>query len=155
MEKEKSDLKEEVEESQEAWQQTLATFKEQALKMQSVSQEAYEVYSKKALVVLKDTSEKLKIQAGKARQELSVIAKEISVEGKVYLPNAAENSPEQVKDIVEIFASSTDEINDVSKVHDFYVGIPYGMSPSEVAVCCNLNHILYNTYVDPRWLNLH
>ncbi|KAI5662985.1 hypothetical protein M9H77_22308 [Catharanthus roseus] len=126
VEKEKGDLKGEVEESQEAWQQTLAAFKEQALKMQSVSQEAYEVYSKKAMIVLKDTSEKLKIQAEKARQDLSVIAKEISEEGKEYLTNAAENSPEEVKDIVETFASSTDELKDVSKVRDFYLGIPYG-----------------------------
>lgn len=40
MEEEKSDLKVGAEESEEAWEQTLASFKEQALKMQSVSQEA-------------------------------------------------------------------------------------------------------------------
>lgn len=34
-----------VEESEEAWKQALATFKEQAYRMQNVSQEAYEVYS--------------------------------------------------------------------------------------------------------------
>lgn len=155
MEKEKGDLKGEVEESQEAWQQTLAAFKEQALKMQSVSQEAYEVYSKKAMIVLKDTSEKLKIQAEKARQDLSVIAKEISEEGKEYLTNAAENSPEEVKDIVETFASSTDELKDVSKVRDFYLGIPYGLSSSGDAISlliylsCILISLLYDTDLDP------
>lgn len=128
VEKEKRDLKEEVEASDEAWKETLAAFKEQALKMQSISQEAYDVYSKKALVVLKDTSEKLKIQAEKARQDLSVIATEISEESKEYLSNAAENSPVPVKDIVETFASSTDELNDVSKMRDFYLGIPYGIN---------------------------
>lgn len=128
MEKEKRDLKEEVEASDEAWKETLAAFKEQALKMQSISQEAYDVYSKKALVVLKDTSEKLKIQAEKTRQDLSVIATEISEESKEYLSNAAENSPVPVKDIVETFASSTDELNDVSKMRDFYLGIPYGIN---------------------------
>lgn len=128
MEKEKRDPKEEIEASDEAWKETLAAFKEQALKMQSMSQEAYDVYSKKALVVLKDTSEKLKIQAEKARQDLSVIATEISEESKEYLSNAAENSPVPVKDIVETFASSTDELNDVSKMRDFYLGIPYGIN---------------------------
>ncbi|CAH1433242.1 unnamed protein product [Lactuca virosa] len=120
-------LKEGAEESEEAWKQTLASFKEQAIKMLNISQEAYEVYLKKATVVLKDTSEQLKIQADKASADFSVIAKELSEEGKVYLSAAAENSPEPVKDIVETFASSsTDDLKDVSKVLDFYVGIPYG-----------------------------
>lgn len=126
IEEEAGSLKEKAEESEEAWKQTLASFKEQALKMLNVSQEAYEVYLKKATVVLKDTSEQLKIQADKASEDLSVIAKELSEEGKVYLSAAAENSPEPVKDIVETFASSTDDLKDVSKVLDFYVGIPYG-----------------------------
>ncbi|KAI7731031.1 hypothetical protein M8C21_029540, partial [Ambrosia artemisiifolia] len=126
IEEEASSLKEKAEESEEAWKQTLASFKEQALKMLSVSQEAYEVYLKKATVVLKETSEQLKIKADKASEDLSVIAKELSEEGKVYLSAAAENSPEPVKDIVETFASSTDDLKDVSKVLDFYVGIPYG-----------------------------
>ncbi|KAK6118190.1 hypothetical protein DH2020_048091 [Rehmannia glutinosa] len=126
IEKEKEDLKDGAEESQEAWQQTLASFKQQALKMQSISKEAYEEYSEKAIIILKETSEKLKIQAEKARQDLIVVAKEIAEESKDYLATAAENSPEPVKDIVETFASSTDEFNDVSKVRDFYVGIPYG-----------------------------
>ncbi|KAH9608321.1 hypothetical protein KSS87_022728 [Heliosperma pusillum] len=86
--------------SQEAWDQVLASFKEQALKLQSVSQEAYEVYSKKAVVELVEDS-------------------------RQYLAVAAENSPEPVKDVVETFASAED-LDDVSKVQDFYVGIPYG-----------------------------
>ncbi|KAI3474294.1 hypothetical protein Pfo_029082 [Paulownia fortunei] len=126
IEKDKEDLKVGAQESQEAWQQALDSFKEQALKMQSVSKEAYELYSEKAIIILKETSEKLKIQAERARQDLIVIAKEIAEESKEYLATAAENSPEPVKDIVETFASSTDEFNDVSKVRDFYVGIPYG-----------------------------
>lgn len=136
VEKEDNNLKQSAEESQEAWKETLASFKEQALKMQSVSQEAYDVYSEKAMIILKETSEKLKVQAEKARQELSVIAKEISEESKEYLSNAAENTPEPVKDIVETFASSTDELKDASKVRDFYLGIPYGTSPSVFDICC-------------------
>ncbi|KAK9291188.1 hypothetical protein L1049_009376 [Liquidambar formosana] len=127
VEKDKDKLEMEAEEAQEEWKQTLASFKEQALKMQSVSQEAYEIYSKKAIVILKETSERLKIQADKARYDLSVIAKEISEESKVYLSTAAEKSPEPVKDIVETFASSTDDLNEISKVRDFYLGIPYGV----------------------------
>ncbi|CAB4284951.1 unnamed protein product [Prunus armeniaca] len=127
VEKEKDTAKLKSEESEEAWKQTLAAFKEQALKMQGISQEAYELYSKKALVILKETSEQLKIQADKARIDLSEIAKEISEEGKEYISTAAKNSPEPVKEIVETFNSSADDMNDVSKVRDFHVGIPYGL----------------------------
>ncbi|KMT06517.1 hypothetical protein BVRB_7g156910 [Beta vulgaris subsp. vulgaris] len=122
---EKNDPKNAGEASQEAWEKTLASFKEQALKLQSVSQEAYEVYMKKAVITLKDTADQLKIQADQARQDLSVVAKELSEEGRQYLATAAENSPEPVKDVVETFASARD-LDDVSKVRDFYIGIPYG-----------------------------
>lgn len=122
---ENNELHQAGKESQEAWEQTLAAFKEQALKLQSVSQEAYEVYSKKAAVILRETAEQLKIQAEQARKDLTVMAKELSEEGREYLTAAAENSPEPVKDVVETFASA-DELDDVSKVLDFYVGIPYG-----------------------------
>lgn len=121
--------KEGSEESQrdEAWKQTLASFKDQALKLRAVSQEAYEVYSKKAIVTLNETSEKLKIQADKARQDLTAISKEIAQESQQYLAIAADNSPEPVKDIVETFATSADEFNQVSNLRDFYIGVPYGM----------------------------
>lgn len=128
VEKVNDDIKVGAEESQEEWKQTLAYFKEQALKMQSFSQEAYEIYSKKAMIILNETSKQLKIQADKARNDLSVLAKEISEEGKEYLSTAAENSPESVKEVVETLASSTDDLNDISKVRDFYFGIPYGMN---------------------------
>ncbi|KAI4318945.1 hypothetical protein MLD38_032598 [Melastoma candidum] len=127
VEEDKDDLGREAKESEEAWQQTLATFKEQALKMQSVSQEAYDLYSKKAMVILRDTSEKLKIQAEKARYDLTIVAEELGREGKEYLASAAENSPDSVKDIVEAFSSPTENLNDISSVRDFYLGIPYGL----------------------------
>uniref|UniRef100_A0A803L3I2 Uncharacterized protein n=1 Tax=Chenopodium quinoa TaxID=63459 RepID=A0A803L3I2_CHEQI len=122
---EKDDINKGGKASQEAWEQALASFKEQALKLQSVSQEAYEVYMKKAVVTLKDTADKLKIQADQARQDLSVMTIELSEEGRQYLATAAENSPEPVKDVVETFASARD-LDDVSKIRDFYIGIPYG-----------------------------
>lgn len=120
------DIPIEVNESEEYWNQTLASFKEQTLKMQSVSQEAYEEYSKRAIVILGETSKQLKIQAEKAKRDLAVIAEEVSKEGKQYLSKAADESPEPVKDIVQTFASSSNELNEVSQVRDFYIGIPYG-----------------------------
>lgn len=123
--KEKNDINVEANESEEAWKQTLALFKEKALVMQSVSQEAYEQYSTKAAVVFKEASEQLKIQAEKAKQDLSVIAKEVSEEGREYLSKAAENP--SVKDVVETFASSTEDLDEISEVRDFYLGIPYGL----------------------------
>lgn len=125
MENEKNELESETDESQEAWKKTLESFKEEAKKMKEVSQEAYEVYSKKAAVILKETSEALKIQAEKARHEMSIVAKELSKEGKIYLSTAAEKSPDSVKDVVETFAS-TDELKEIYEVRDFYLGIPYG-----------------------------
>ncbi|KAE8662786.1 Leucine-rich receptor-like protein kinase family protein [Hibiscus syriacus] len=114
--------------SNEAWKQALEAFREEALKMQNVSREAYEIYSNKALVTLKETSEQLKIQAEKAKNDLIEIVKEIGEEGKVYLSTAAENSPPEIKEIVETFSScSADDFNDVSKILDFHVGIPYGI----------------------------
>ncbi|KAK4775911.1 hypothetical protein SAY87_023872 [Trapa incisa] len=123
---EQADLKGKAEEPEEAWEQALATFKEQALKMKSISQEAYEIYSKKAMFVLRETAEQLKIQAEKAKYDFSIVAKEIGEEGKEYLSAATENYPEPVKEIVETFSSPTDDLKDVTQVRDFYVGIPYG-----------------------------
>ncbi|GAA0159851.1 hypothetical protein LIER_16541 [Lithospermum erythrorhizon] len=120
-----SDGKDKAAKSEEAWKQTLDSLKEQASKMQSISQEAYELYSEKAAIVLKDASDKLKVQAEKARQDLTVKLEEISEESREYLACAAENSPEPVKDIVETFASA-DEIKEASALRDFYLGIPYG-----------------------------
>ncbi|XP_014497705.1 protein FATTY ACID EXPORT 3, chloroplastic [Vigna radiata var. radiata] len=114
------------EESQEAWKQTLDTFREQAEKFRGVSQDAYELYSKKAGVILKDTTVQLKVLADKTKHELSTAAKEITDEGKEYLSAAAESSPE-VKDIVDTFTTPSDDIHKLSGLRDFYVGLPYGL----------------------------
>ncbi|CAL0304385.1 unnamed protein product [Lupinus luteus] len=126
VEKEDSEVGGGTEESQEAWQRSLDTFKEKALKFQGISQEAYEAYSKKAVVILNDTTEQLKIQADKAKQDLSVTAKELTEEGKEYFNKATENSPE-VKEVVETFTSPTDDLSRISGIRDFYVGVPYGL----------------------------
>ncbi|XP_077217243.1 protein FATTY ACID EXPORT 3, chloroplastic-like isoform X2 [Tasmannia lanceolata] len=124
--KEKTEIKLEVDEIEEAWKEMLESFKKQAIKMQGISQEAYEVYSKKAIKFLMQTSVQMKIQADKARQDLAVVVEEINNVGKEYLSVAAENSPETVQDIVETFSSSADESREISNVRDFYLGIPYG-----------------------------
>ncbi|PQQ12084.1 protein FATTY ACID EXPORT 3 chloroplastic isoform X1 [Prunus yedoensis var. nudiflora] len=49
-----------------------------------------------------------------------------SEDSKEYISTAAKNSPEPEKEIVETINSSADDLNDVSKVLDFHVGIPYG-----------------------------
>ncbi|PKU78076.1 protein FATTY ACID EXPORT 3, chloroplastic isoform X1 [Dendrobium catenatum] len=121
-----NELKIKEEASQEAWKQTLESFKEEAKKMKGISQEVYDLYSKKAIALLEETSEVLKIQAEKTRHDLGIIAKEISQEGQVYLSTAAVNSPESVKDIVETFASLPNELKQGSTVRDFHLGIPYG-----------------------------
>lgn len=126
-EKEKSVVDgDDVDTSQEAWKQTLASVKEQVSKIQSVSTEAYNVNSQKAMTILKDTSEQLRIQAEKAKEELGTKAKEVGEEGREYILKAAEESPSDVKEIVEAF-SSTEDLRDVSRTQDFHVGIPYGL----------------------------
>ncbi|GAB2300784.1 hypothetical protein Dimus_034820 [Dionaea muscipula] len=152
-EREKDDVKQSDEGWEEALEEKVwATLKEHVLKLQSVSKktlvalkeisdeqqgesgvkglkealEAYDVYLKKFAVVLEETTDELKIQADKARYDVGVIARELSQEGKQYIAIAAENSPDSLKDVVETFASSTDDINDISQLRDFYVGIPYG-----------------------------
>lgn len=116
-----------AEESPEAWKEALISFQEQVLRLQCLSREAYEVHSKKAIEILKETSEQLKIQADKARSDLGVIAKEFTEEGKEYLSTVAVNSPEPVKEIFETYSSSAHDISHFSSARDFHVGIPYGM----------------------------
>ncbi|TKY68980.1 FATTY ACID EXPORT 3 [Spatholobus suberectus] len=101
--------------AEESWKQALDAFREQASKIREASQEAYELYSEKAILVLKEATE-----------ELRVTAKEIGEEGKQYLTVVAENSPE-VKEMVETFTSPNHDLSEISKLRDFYVGIPYGL----------------------------
>lgn len=112
--------------SDKAWEQVLESFKQQSLKMQSVSHEAFMVYSKNAMTMLEETSKTLKIQADKARIDIADITKEISEEGSEYIHAARDNSPDYIKDVIQVF-SALPEFNDISKLQDFYLGIPYGM----------------------------
>ncbi|XP_048431571.1 protein FATTY ACID EXPORT 3, chloroplastic-like isoform X2 [Pyrus x bretschneideri] len=120
VENENNNAKPKSEESEEPSKQTLGSFKEQTLKLRSLSRE----FSKKALVIMKDTSEQLKIYADKARDDLSERANEIS---EHYITIAEANSPEPVREIVEAYHISAIDPNDVVQVRDFRVGIPYGL----------------------------
>jgi len=113
------------EEAQEAWKVMLEQFKAEALRMQALSMQAYDVYSKRTREVLLEASEKLKIQADKAQKDLSVIAAEVSQEGQEYLTMAARNSPDSIKDITTTFRA-LGKLNWPSEYEDYHVGIPFG-----------------------------
>uniref|UniRef100_A0A804M4L4 FRIGIDA-like protein n=1 Tax=Zea mays TaxID=4577 RepID=A0A804M4L4_MAIZE len=113
------------EEAQEAWKVMLEQFKAEALRMQALSMQAYDVYSKRAREVLLEASEKLKIQADKAQKDLSVIATEVSQEGHEYLVMAARSSPDSIKDITTTFRA-LERLNWPSEYEDYHVGIPFG-----------------------------
>ncbi|OEL19825.1 Protein FATTY ACID EXPORT 3, chloroplastic [Dichanthelium oligosanthes] len=113
------------EEAQEAWKVMLEQFKAEALRMQALSMEAYDVYSKRTREVLLEASEKLKIQADKAQKDLSVIATEVGQEGQEYLMMAARNSPDSIKDITMTFRA-LGKLNWPSEYEDYHVGIPFG-----------------------------
>ncbi|XP_010931376.1 protein FATTY ACID EXPORT 3, chloroplastic isoform X2 [Elaeis guineensis] len=127
VEKDTDNIEKKTDNSQEALKQALEHVKAEAMKAKAMSQEAYEVYSKKAMEILLEASEKLKIQAGKAQNDLSIIAKELSEEGKEYLNTMAKNYPDSVKDILETFTSYS-ELKSISEVRDYHIGIPYGTS---------------------------
>ncbi|KAL5229028.1 hypothetical protein ABZP36_017293 [Zizania latifolia] len=119
--------KEEInsEEAQEVWKEMLKQFKGEALRMQTLTLQAYDVYSQRTREVLLEASEKLKIQADKAQKDLALIAAEVGEEGQEYLKLAAQNSPDSIKDIRETF-SSLGKLNGLSEYQDYHVGIPFG-----------------------------
>ncbi|CAO1944614.1 unnamed protein product [Urochloa humidicola] len=123
----KDTSKEEIkpEEAQEAWKVMLEQFKAEALRMQALSMQAYDVYSKRTREVLLEAAEKLKIQADKAQKDLSVIATEVGQEGQEYLAMAAQNSPDSIKDITMTF-KALGKLNWPSEYEDYHVGIPFG-----------------------------
>lgn len=126
------------EEAQEAWKVILEQFKAEALRMQALSMQAYDVYSKRTREVLLEASEKLKIQADKAQKDLSVIATEVSQEGQEYLNMAARNSPDSIKDITATFRA-LGRLNWPSEYEDYHVGIPFGMSMFYIGEVLNAN----------------
>lgn len=128
VEKVRNELEKQADESEEAWKQSLDAFKDQASRMQGISKEAYAVYAEKAKIVLKDTTEQLKVQSEKMRAVLTSTAEEIRVKGKENLSIWIENVPETVKDVAETaIGVHPDDLKNLSKIHDFCLGIPYGV----------------------------
>ncbi|KAL6853768.1 hypothetical protein ACP4OV_019797 [Aristida adscensionis] len=123
--KEKGNGEIKPEEAQEAWKVMLEQFKAEALRMQALSMQAYDVYSKRTKEVLLEAAEKLRIQADKAQKDLSVIAAEVSQEGQEYLEMATQKSPDSIKDITETFRA-LGSLNWPSQYKDYHVGIPFG-----------------------------
>jgi len=122
-----NELEKQADESEEEWKQTLDAVKEKASRMQGISKEAYDVYAEKAKIVLKDTTEQLKLQSEKMRVVLASTAEEIGVKGKENLSIWIENAPETVKDVAETaFGVHPEDLKNLSKIHDFCLGIPYG-----------------------------
>jgi hypothetical protein len=104
----------------------LKQFKGEAIRMQALTTQAYDVYSKRAREVLLEASEKLKIQADKAQKDLSIVAAEVSEEGQEYLKLAAQNSPDSIKDISGTI-NDLSKLNGLSEYKDYHVAIPFGM----------------------------
>jgi hypothetical protein len=133
--KKESDIK--MENSQ-TWKESLEYFKSEAIKLKAMSEESYEIYSKKATEVLLALSAKLKIEAGKAQKDLSKVAKEISEEGQEYLARVSENPPESTKDLVGVFKESS-EVKNIDDVRDYHVGVVYGMC--QMVICHFMNMV--------------
>ncbi|ERN04170.1 protein FATTY ACID EXPORT 3, chloroplastic [Amborella trichopoda] len=113
--------------SEEKWKQTLESIKQEAIKMQGISKEAYEAYMQKTKVVLKDTAEQLMIKAEKASRDLALMSEETRAESSEYFLKALKDVPEPLKDVVETYSSHpVTEMKKISDARDFYFGIPYG-----------------------------
>ncbi|KAH9308794.1 hypothetical protein KI387_036705, partial [Taxus chinensis] len=127
LEKVRNELEKRAEESDEELKRVVNVIKEQSSKMLEISKEAYVVYAEKAKIVLKDSTEQLKLQAQNTRGVLVSTAEELSEKGKQNFSALIENAPEPVKDIAETaFGAHPEDIQKLSGVHDFCVGIPYG-----------------------------
>ncbi|VAH81083.1 unnamed protein product [Triticum turgidum subsp. durum] len=124
-EKETEKIEIEPEEAQEVWREMLKQFKAEAIRMQALTTQAYDVYSKRAREVLLEASEKLRIQADKAQKDLTIIAAEVGEEGQEYLQLAAKNSPDSIKDITETI-NAVGNLNGPSEYKDYHVGISFG-----------------------------
>ncbi|XP_020185996.1 protein FATTY ACID EXPORT 3, chloroplastic [Aegilops tauschii subsp. strangulata] len=124
-EKETEKIEIEPEEAQEVWREMLKQFKAEAIRMQALTTQAYDVYSKRAREVLLEASEKLRIQADKAQKDLTIIAAEVGEEGQEYLQLAAKNSPDSIKDITETI-NAVGNLNGPSDYKDYHVGISFG-----------------------------
>ncbi|XP_057818115.1 protein FATTY ACID EXPORT 3, chloroplastic [Cryptomeria japonica] len=107
--------------------QRIKAMEEQTTRMLEISNEAYIVYAEKAKIALKDATEQLKLQTENTRGLLVSTAEEISIKGKQNFSVLVENAPEHVKEIVVVaFDTHPEDLQKLSGIHDFCLGIPYG-----------------------------
>jgi hypothetical protein len=83
----------------------------------------------KELEKLKDITNQLLEQAELARQKITTTAQETAFKQKDNLAYVAENGPEPVKEVAEsaLNAHYSESGKTGSKIHDFCLGIPYGI----------------------------
>jgi hypothetical protein len=102
--------------------------KAEALQVQDLSMQAYNVYSKT----------RLKIQADKAQKDLSVIATKVSQEGQEYLVVAARNFLDSDQGYHNNVQGSG-RLYGPSEYEDYHVGVPFGMSMFYIGEIFNAN----------------
>ncbi|KAG6543372.1 hypothetical protein Mapa_015286 [Marchantia paleacea] len=123
------ELEKQAEESKAAYNEAVDALKEETLKVQDSAKTAFDPTAEKAIEVLRDTTEKLKEEAEKARALLTATALETAELGKSNLNLLAENAPDgPIKEVAEsaVDAHLSEKTKQGAKIHDFCLGIPYG-----------------------------
>ncbi|OAE24709.1 hypothetical protein AXG93_2016s1140 [Marchantia polymorpha subsp. ruderalis] len=123
------ELEKQAEESKAAYNDAVDALKEETLKVQDSAKTAFDPAAEKAIEVLRDTTEKLKEEAEKARALLTATALETAELGKSNLNLLAENAPDgPIKEVAEsaVNAHLSEKTKQGAKIHDFCLGIPYG-----------------------------
>ncbi|KAL3692791.1 hypothetical protein R1sor_006442 [Riccia sorocarpa] len=124
------ELEEQAEESKAAYNEAVDTLKDEALKVEGAGKSAFDpAAAEKAIEVLRDTTEKLKGEAEKARAILTATALETAELGKTNLNLLAEAAPEgPIKEVAEtaVNVHLSESPKKGAKIHDFCLGIPYG-----------------------------
>lgn len=129
MEEVAQELEKQAEESKAAYNDAVDALKEETLKVQDSAKTAFDPAAEKAIEVLRDTTEKLKEEAEKARALLTATALETAELGKSNLNLLAENAPDgPIKEVAEsaVNAHLSEKTKQGAKIHDFCLGIPYG-----------------------------
>eukprot|EP00252_Welwitschia_mirabilis_P014872 TRINITY_DN32925_c0_g1_i1.p1 TRINITY_DN32925_c0_g1~~TRINITY_DN32925_c0_g1_i1.p1 ORF type:complete len:318 (-),score=62.36 TRINITY_DN32925_c0_g1_i1:219-1172(-) len=121
--KDKDELGKETEEIEQAWKQTVDSIKSHASKIQEI----YTVYNEKARLALKELEEQVQLQRESFRVVLAKNTEEIIGAGNENVSKFLENPPNAVKDLAEAFGVHPNDLKKLSKIHDFCLGIPYGM----------------------------
>ncbi|KAL2634975.1 hypothetical protein R1flu_006454 [Riccia fluitans] len=124
------EVQEQAEKSKAAYSEAVDAVKDEALRVEESGKSAFDpAAAEKAIEVLRDTTEKLKEEAEKARAILTATALETAELGKTNLNLLAEAAPEgPIKEVAEtaVNAHLSETPKTGAKIHDFCLGIPYG-----------------------------